>query len=240
MGASYSSEDRTLFSLLDAQTTLIIENHMAYEDLGRARGQTIDALARALEIKDTVTHRHAVRTRALVRALAQELSLPEMLIQQMEDGALLHDIGKIGIADAILKKTSELTPEEYNVMKTHSALGRGILESLPSLRGVGPIVLYHQEWYNGTGYPDGLAGEEIPLGARVVQIIDAWDAMTSNRPYRQAMSKAAAIAELRRQAGSQFDPKLIDLFLRVLDRLEREGVATTEHSVGKSLAAQRA
>jgi HD-GYP domain-containing protein (c-di-GMP phosphodiesterase class II) len=89
-------------------------------------------------------------------------------------------------------------------------------------------VLYHQEWFNGQGYPEGLAGEEIPLGARVVQILDAWDAMTSKRPYRGPMSKSAATAELRRQAGTQFDPKLVDTFLKVVDRLEHEGVATTE------------
>src|SRR5204863_1680645 len=101
-----------------------------------------------------------------------------------------------------------------------------ILQSVSSLRKVAAIVLYHQEWYNGAGYPEGLAGEEIPLGARIVQVIDAWDAMTSDRPYRQAMPKPAAVAELRRQAGTQFDPKLVELFLRVIDRLDREGIPT--------------
>ena len=89
-------------------------------------------------------------------------------------------------------------------------------------------MYYHHEWFNGQGYPEGLAGNEIPLGARLVQIVDAWDAMTSDRPYRKAMSKTAAATELRRQAGSQFDPKIVDLFLKVIERLEREGVATTE------------
>src|SRR4029077_1186688 len=132
---------------------------------------------------------------------------------------------------AILKKTSELTPEEYNTMKTHSAMGRDILEPIPSLRAAASVVLYHQEWYNGAGYPEGLAGEEIPLGARIVQVIDAWDSMTSDRPYRKAMSRSAAIAEMRRQAGTQFDPKIVEVFLLVLDRLEREGVPVTEHQV---------
>ncbi len=237
---SFSAEDRGIASLLAAQAALVLEDHSLYEIVERSRRQTVAALARALEAKDSITHHHSDRTRALVRALTQELSLPEILVQQIEDGAFLHDIGKIGIEDAILKKTNELTPEEYAVMKTHAATGKIILEAIPTLSAVASIVLYHQEWYNGTGYPEGLAGEEIPLGARIVQILDAWDAMTSDRTYRKAISKAAAIAELRRQAGTQFDPKLVDLFLRVLDRLEREGIPTTELRSEKSLASQRA
>jgi len=237
---AFSPEDRSNLSLLAAQAALIIEDHSLYEDLSRTKEQTVEALARALEAKDAYSHQHSGRLRALGRAVAQELVLPEILITQIEDGALLHDVGKIGIADAILKKPSGLTPEEETIMKTHSAIGRSILDSIPSLRAVSSIVLYHQEWYNGSGYPEGLAGEEIPLGARVVQILDAWDAMTSDRIYRKAMPKTAAIAELRRQAGSQFDPKLVDLFLRVQDRLEREGIPTTEQPGEQSLASQRA
>ncbi len=200
----------------------------------------MQSLTRAIEAKDTITHKHSDRTRALVRAVAQEIPLPEYLIRQIEFGAFLHDIGKIGIEDAILKKTDQLTPEEYAVMKKHPSIGLNILQPLPFLRSAAAIVLYHQEWYNGAGYPEGLAGEEIPLGARIVQIIDAWDAMTSDRPYRKAMPKTAAYAELRRQAGTQFDPKLVELFLRVIDRLERDGIPTTEHSDDKPLAARPA
>lgn len=115
-------------------------------------------------------------------------------------------------------KPGKLTPAEYDVMKTHPAIGHRLLQPLTHLRKVAAIVLYHQEWYNGSGYPEGLAGEEIPLGARIVQIVDAWDAMTSNRTYRPAMSPEAAKAELRRQEGTQFDPKLVEAFLRVLGR----------------------
>jgi HD-GYP domain-containing protein (c-di-GMP phosphodiesterase class II) len=240
LAGTFSADDRVILSLLAAQASLVLEDHALYENLSTERSKTVEALSRALEAKDYITHRHSDRTRALVRALTQEMTLPEVLVQQIEAGAFLHDVGKISIDEAILKKTSELTPEEYNVMKTHSTMGRHILEPIPSLRAAASIVLYHQEWFNGSGYPEGLAGEEIPLGARIVGIIDAWDAMTSNRTYRKAMPKAAAIAELRRQAGSQFDPKLVDLFLRVIDRLEREGVDTTEQPGEKSLASQRA
>jgi len=171
-----------------------------------------------------------------VRAVTQEIPLPEALIGQTESGALLHDLGKIGIDDAILKKTGPLTADEYALMKNHPAIGLKIVQPLQFLRSAGAIILYHQEWYNGAGYPEGLAGEEIPLGARVVQIIDAWDAMTSDRPYRKAMSRAAAITELRRQAGTQFDPKLAELFLRVIDRLEREDSPTTEQPTAWPMA----
>jgi HD-GYP domain-containing protein (c-di-GMP phosphodiesterase class II) len=238
--ASFSAEARELAALFAAQGALVFEDHSLYEDLGRLRGEAVSALARAIEAKDSITYKHLARTQALVRSVSQEISLPESLIQQIEIGAFLHDIGKIGIEDSILNKTGPLTPEEYAVMKTHPAIGLRIVQPLQFLSASGAIVLYHQEWYNGAGYPEGLAGEEIPLGARIVQIIDAWDAMTSDRPYRKAMPKAAAITELRRQAGTQFDPKFVEIFLRVIDRLEREGIATTEQAIQKPLASQPA
>jgi len=225
---SFTVEGQELAALFAAQAALTFENHGFYEDLERLREDSMKALVGAIKAKDICTHNHSERTRALVRAVAQEIPLPESLIRQMERGAFLHDIGKIGIDDAILKKPGPLSPAEYTVMKTHPAIGLQIVQPLAFLRGAGAIVLYHQEWYNGAGYPEGLAGEEIPLGARIVQIIDAWDAMTSDRPYRKAMTKPAAITELRRQSGTQFDPKFVELFLHVIDRLEHEGVPTTE------------
>ena len=237
---SFTVEGRELAALFAAQAALTFENHGFYEDLERLREESMRVLAGAIKAKDVGTHKHSERTQGLVRAVAQEIPLPESLIRQIERGAFLHDIGKIGIEDAILKKPGPLSPAEYAVMKTHPAIGRQILQPLQFLRGAGAIVLYHQEWYNGAGYPEGLAGEEIPLGARMVQIIDAWDAMTSDRPYRKAMTKPAAVTELRRQSGTQFDPKFVELFLRVIDRLEREGIATTEQADSTPLAGQRA
>jgi HD-GYP domain-containing protein (c-di-GMP phosphodiesterase class II) len=224
----FDARAQHLASLLAAQTTLILQNHNFFGQLHAAHEQAVEALVRAIEAKDTYTHRHSGRTRALVRAVAHEIGFPEPLIQQTEYGALLHDVGKIGIEDAILKKPDKLTAEEYRIMKNHPEIGERILAPLSFLRGAAAMVLYHQEWFNGQGYPEGLAGEEIPLGARLVQILDAWDAMTSQRTYRPAMAKAAASAELRRHAGTQFDPKLVDTFLKVVDRLEREGIPTTE------------
>ncbi len=237
---TFSAEDKSLFLLLATQVTLILANQTLFREAKRNRAEIVEALTRTLGARDTYTHRHAKRTKMLARALSNELALPEALIQIFEEGALLHDIGKIGIDDAILKKPGELTPEERQLMRTHARLGKTILESVAALQGIGSIVLYHQEWYNGSGYPEGLAGEEIPLGARVVQILDAWDAMTSDRPYRKAMPKAAAISELRRQAGTQFDPKLVDLFLRLVERFEREGIPTTEQPSAAVLASREA
>jgi hypothetical protein len=234
---SFTPEAQELASLFARQAALTFEDHAKHEEFNRLGSEAVSALAQAIEAKDPSTHRHSDRTRALVRAFAQEIPLPEMLVKEIEYGAFLHDVGKIGIEESLLRKTDKLTPREYDIMKTHPAIGQRILQPIPFLKQVGAIVLYHQEWYNGTGYPEGLAGEEIPLGARIVQIIDAWDAMTSDRPYRKAMTKTAAIAELRRQEGTQFDPKLVELFLRVLERLEREGVPTTEQKVGAAVPA---
>jgi HD-GYP domain-containing protein (c-di-GMP phosphodiesterase class II) len=234
---SFSPEAQELASLFAMQASLTLEDHAQHDDLVKFCGEAVHALVRTVEAKDSYTHRHSDRTRALVRAFTQELTLPDFLIQEIEYGAFLHDVGKVGIPEGILKKPDKLTVEEYAVMKRHPAIGHRILQPIAALRQVAAIVLYHQEWYNGAGYPEGLAGEEIPLGARIVQIIDAWDAMTSDRPYRQAMTKSAAIAELRRQEGTQFDPKLVACFLRVIDRLDREGIPTTEQNVGSAVTA---
>jgi HD-GYP domain-containing protein (c-di-GMP phosphodiesterase class II) len=233
----FSSEARDLASALAAQAALTFEDHGYYEDRQILGDQIIHSLTRTIEAKDSYTHGHSDRTSSLVRAVTREMALPEFLTREIESGAVLHDLGKVGIEEVILRKEGPLTPAEYAIMKSHPAIGHRILQPIPFLSHVAAIVLYHQEWYNGAGYPEGLAGEEIPLGARIVQILDAWDAMTSDRPYRKAMPRAAAIAELRRQAGTQFDPKLVELFLRVIDRLEREGIPTTEQKGGTAVAA---
>ena len=224
----FAPEALTIIERILRQTAHTLET-LEYAELWRgSRMQSVRALSAALEAKDASTHEHCSRTRALVRATARELRLPDVLIEQIEDGALLHDVGKIGITDAILSKPGPLTPEEYALIKRHPAIGYRLVEAIAGLRPAALIVLYHHEWFSGQGYPDGLAGQEIPLGARVVSVINAWDAMTSDRPYRAAMAKGAALAELRRQAGTQFDPKIVDTFIRVLERLERENIATTE------------
>jgi HD-GYP domain-containing protein (c-di-GMP phosphodiesterase class II) len=138
------------------------------------------------------------------------------MIRHIEYAALMHDIGKIGIDENILHKPGKLTDEEREIIKKHPAIGNRIIAPVAFLSPVAPMVLYHQEWFNGQGYPEGLAGEEIPLGARIVAVIDAYDAITSDRPYRKALSKEIAIEELNKGAGVQFDPKVVKAFLSIL------------------------
>jgi HD-GYP domain-containing protein (c-di-GMP phosphodiesterase class II) len=230
---AFKEEVQTLLMLLSREASLILSTFRANERLNESYGDVVQALARAIDARDAYTHHHSDRTRSLVRSLGDEFRLPSQMIAHIEQGALLHDLGKVGIDDAILRKPGKLTTEEYAFMKKHPGIGYRILQPISHLQAAAAIVLYHQEWFNGQGYPEGLAGEEIPLGARLVSVIDAWDAMTSNRPYRNAMPKSAAIAELRRAAGTQFDPRAVDAFVRVVERLDREGIVTTERNVAE-------
>jgi HD-GYP domain-containing protein (c-di-GMP phosphodiesterase class II) len=189
----------------------------------------VQTLARAVDSKDAYTKEHSDRARSKARRLAIELKLPDQMTRYIEYAALLHDIGKIGIDQSILLKPGKLTPEEYEVMKRHPIIGHQILAPVKYLGPVAQMVLYHQEWYNGRGYPEGLKGEEIPVGARMVAVIDAWDAMRSDRPYRKALAREAAVAEMRRCAGTQFDPRIVEAFLRI----ESADAARDAASAGK-------
>jgi HD-GYP domain-containing protein (c-di-GMP phosphodiesterase class II) len=132
-------------------------------------------------------------------------------------GAILHDIGKIGIPDAVLNKPGKLTNEEYELMKQHAAIGARIVQSVGALQGVVPIIRYHQERYDGSGYPEGLKGEEIPLGARIIGVVDTYGAMTEDRVYRATPGHYKAIEELQRLAGKQFDPTVVAAFIALLE-----------------------
>jgi putative nucleotidyltransferase with HDIG domain len=178
---------------------------------------TITALAHAIEAKDNYTINHCERITFRAVALAQTLALPQQEIENIRLGSILHDVGKIGIPDAILNKPGKLTSEEYEIIKQHAAIGARIVQSVGALQEVAPIVRHHQERYDGTGYPDGLAGEDIPIGARIIAVVDAYGAMTEDRVYRKALGHHAAIAELRRCAGTQFDPVIVDAFIRLLE-----------------------
>lgn len=224
----FPEETLRLIEILCGQAAQILSRTRLSEEFHDAYAQAAAMLGRAVEAKDACTFAHLARTKLLVRSVAEEMHLPQAWVRHIEQGGYLHDLGKLGIPDAILNKPGPLTAEEYTVIKKHPGIGRRILEAAPYMDPASWIVLYHHEWFNGQGYPEGLAGGEIPLGARIVQVVDAWDAMTSDRPYRKAMSKSAAVTELRRQAGTQFDPKIVETFLKVIERLEREGVATTE------------
>lgn len=179
----------------------------------------ITLLAQAVELKDEYTGGHTVRVTNYAHMLAQKMELSAGDIHLIRIGTPLHDIGKIGIEDAILHKPGKLTPEEFKIMQSHTVKGAAILATLPDLAPIIPIVRSHHEKWNGAGYPDGLAGENIPQLARIVAVADAFDAMTTNRSYRRGMSSDEAFAEVERLAGIQFDPGAAAAFLSIRDRV---------------------
>ncbi|MFC1500834.1 HD domain-containing phosphohydrolase [Elusimicrobiota bacterium] len=219
---TFEEMDMRLLSILADQTAVMLENIDLYNNIQSFYFEMIQTLARTLDAKDSYTHDHADRARRYTRLICAKLHLPEPLIKHIEYAALMHDIGKIGISEKVLNKEGKLTDEEFEEIKEHPSIGNRILEPVTFLSPVAPIVLYHHEWYNGRGYPAGLAGEEIPLGSRIVAVIDAYDAMISERPYRKALSKETAIKELVAGKGTQFDPKVVDIFLEVLKEEEQK------------------
>ncbi len=177
------------------------------------------ALANVVEVKDQYTDQHLKRMAQYTERLAQLAGLDATGQRDVRYGGILHDIGKVGISDTILRKPGKLTAEEYEIIKTHTVLGAQIVQPLRFGVSVGPMVRGHHERWDGDGYPDGLAGEHIPLGARIIAVCDTFDAMTSDRPYRKALSPQVALNELQDKAGSQFDPQLVEIFTFHLDRI---------------------
>jgi response regulator RpfG family c-di-GMP phosphodiesterase len=186
------------------------------EDTYRA---TLEALGSALDTRDVGTEAHSRRVHGYALAAARAYGLPEDALADLAHGVLLHDIGKIGIPDAILLKPDRLTAEEWAIMRRHPEIGARLIRDIPFLRGAVPIVRHHHERWDGTGYPAGLRGAEIPLGARIFAVVDAFDAMTADRPYSRAISFEEARAEVRRSAGTHFDPDVVEAFMRVPDSL---------------------
>ena len=181
------------------------------------------ALASAIDAKDPVTEHHCDRVAEQATILARTVGMSEAAIEAVTYGAVLHDVGKIGISETVLLKPGELSVEERAEMERHPIIGDGILRPLRLGSIVGPIVRGHHERWDGTGYPDGLRGEAIPIGARIVSVVDAHDAMTHDRPYRPALSADEAREELLRSRGTQFDPEMVDTFLRQLEGTDRRG-----------------
>jgi len=176
---------------------------------------TLEALVAALDAREHETFSHSFRVRAYTRHLAHLVGYPPALLPALEQGALLHDIGKIAVSDAILLKPAKLTAEEWHEMRKHPAAGEQILNRIPFLQAASVIVRHHHERFDGSGYPDGLKGEQIPLGDRLFALADTFDAMTSDRLYRKALGFDAVRAEVERSSGTQFDPRVAELFLSV-------------------------
>jgi putative nucleotidyltransferase with HDIG domain len=191
-------------------------------ELNRVFLSTIEALALAIDAKDQVTHGHIRRVQRYTIALAESLGInDERQLDAIRAAALLHDTGKLAVPEYILNKPGPLTPSEFERMKVHASVGADILKSIQFPYPVEPIVRHHHENWNGTGYPAGLSGQSIPLGARILSVVDCYDALTSDRPYRPRYTREHAEQVLRERRGSWYDPWVVDEFLRILDRLER-------------------
>ncbi|HEY3315503.1 MAG TPA: diguanylate cyclase [Bacillota bacterium] len=187
---------------------------------------TIRALSYLVNAKDPYTYGHSCRVESYVVKISRALGLPEEDTRNIQRAALLHDIGKVGIDEGILRKEGPLTRLEYEVMKQHPQIGAQILERVDFLKELAPLVYHHQEMYDGGGYPSGLKGTDIPLGARIIAVADAYEAMTNNRPYRQRRTPAQALEELRKCSGKQFDPEIVEAFVKIVapELVEVEGV----------------
>ncbi len=184
---------------------------------------SVRGLAAAVDARDPYTRSHSARVAALARTIAEEMHLTADETRRVQIGALLHDIGKIGIPDAILNKPGPLTEEEWVIMRTHPVLGGSVVSSVEPLAELAPVIRYHHERYDGAGYPDGLSGEEVPLASYVVAAADAFEVIVSRRSYKEARTVDFAVEELRRCRGTQFHPGVVDAFLRVVERDRTEG-----------------
>jgi putative nucleotidyltransferase with HDIG domain len=204
-------------------------------ELNRVFMSTIEALALAIDAKDQVTHGHIRRVQRYTMTLADSLGVKdERQIDALHAAALLHDTGKLAVPEYILNKPGPLTSSEFERMKVHAAVGADILKSIDFPYPVEPIVRHHHENWDGSGYPTGLKGQEIPLGARILSVVDCYDALTSDRPYRPRMARPQAEQVLRDRRGSMYDPWVVDEFLRILDRLEAEERGQEKNSRGAS------
>ncbi len=207
---------RSLEEMVESRTS---ELNLALEDVEVSYNATLEALSAALDARERETQDHSQRVQAYTLGVARAYGIPSSRLGDIGRGALLHDIGKIGVSDNILLKPARLTPEEWVEMRRHPETGYQILRNIPYFEGAARIVRYHHERWDGRGYPYGLRGDEIPIEARLFMIADTVDAMTSDRVYRKALSMDAAIAELERYAGSQFDPRVVACFVENVDTI---------------------
>jgi HD-GYP domain-containing protein (c-di-GMP phosphodiesterase class II) len=216
-GEDFGERELRLLGGIAHQAKLAIANASSYEGLERTFVSTVEALANALEANDEYTSRHARSISDLSLRVGAALGLDERTLKRLEFGALLHDIGKIGIPSDILSKPGRLTAVERQIVQTHPELGERIIAPIDRLQSVCPVVRHCHERWDGAGYPDGVAGEDIPLESRIIFVCDAYDAMTTDRPYRRRLSHPEALRRLAEGGGTQFDPRVVEVALGVLE-----------------------
>ena len=217
-GSQFVREDAFAIEKIAAQMAVALENARLYEEMRSLFFNTVTSLANAIDAKSAWTKGHSERVMHIAAGIAKEMGLDEAMIERVRLGGLLHDIGKIGIIEALLEKPEMLSEDEFPPMRLHPEKGVAILAPISQLRVVLPGILHHHERYDGTGYPKGLKGEDIPLEARIITVADSFDAMVADRPYRKGFSTTEALAELHNCSGTQFDPKVVECFCRNVEK----------------------
>ncbi len=210
--------------ILVNNVSVAIENARLYDDIVNILGDTVKSFAKTLDAKDKYASGHSERVTRYALVIAKEMNLPQDEIDRLAQAGILHDIGKIGISEIVLNKNGKLDSKESEEMRSHPVIGRDILAPISQFQDIAEIVYYHHERYNGEGYPEGLVGEDIPLLSRIIAVADTFDAMTSTRAYREKIGRDKTIEEIKSNSGTQFDPKVVEAFLKVVDRLDNDDV----------------
>ncbi|SHK19503.1 HD domain-containing phosphohydrolase [Desulforamulus aeronauticus] len=220
-GSQFGNRDLRLCATFASQVAVIIDNRILFDKQEKLMISLIRALSSALDARDPYTKGHSERVSQLALLIAEKIEMEQEQQELLQQAALLHDVGKIGIRDSVLLDTGPLDEEKWQIMKSHPVIGAQIIQQIQPKSVMEKIydgVMYHQEKYDGSGYPCGLRGKEIPLVARIIAIADAFDAITSDRPYRKGKSPREALEEIRKCAGKHFDPQLAEVFLAIMSR----------------------
>lgn len=231
LNGNFNEDDIEALLSVGDQAAVAVENHNLQRELQNSYVATVSMLADAVEAKDPYTHGHCDLVSRYARLTAEKLDLSEVDRSIICYSALLHDVGKIGVSDGVLNKPGPLLPEERALMRAHVRVGHDLIAKVPALNRVAEIVLHHHEWWDGSGYPDGIKGEQIPIAARIVCVVDAYCAMITKRSYKEAFSVDRARDELTRCAGSQFDPKVVEAFLSILDSPDAQNLEDEDEVV---------
>ena len=214
----FAKEDVLMLEHVASQIAVAGENSRLMENSERSYVETIAALAVAVEERDVYTRGHLDRVSKFAMKIAEAMKMTPTEIQTLRDAAFLHDIGKIAVEDSILLKPGKLTTDERKIMQSHAEKGEKIIAPLRSFKDLREIVRHHQEWYDGSGYPDGIKGDAISLSARILTVVDVYDALTTTRPYRKAFSHEEALKMMKEESGTHFDPKVLNVFFDVISR----------------------